>query len=350
MSTFIKGEPQTNAPLASVNVRTNLDAVFEGDLEPLRVRAQSTPNMTVSVEDDNNRAYVIGNTPLNFAGGNSPSFTAPVNVNEKRIDILTLDSSGTLAIVQGTPTTGTPAPPAYPAEKLVLAEIYLRNGMSSVKNTDDAVNGYIFKTRTPLFNIGGGVPIGAVLINTSPTVPSGFELCDGAGGRPPADMLITSLEIDKAAGTTIGNMTYNGGLAAAFDGTTSQAYTACARGPDSVNNTRCGKNWGAGITKIITKAIVYGPHNLGFNPLDNSYTLTLQGSTDNFSSSIIDLGAITFTDTGNESLGRTLLPFVHITNFTAYQYHAIKFTDASGNEQYCAEIRFFETAPLIIKT
>ena len=145
----VKGEPQTDAPLASANVRTNVDSLFEGDFEPLRVRAQSTPDMTVAVEDDNSRAYVQGNTALDFAGGNSPGFTAPLNANEKQIDILTLNTSGTLAITSGTPTTGTPVPPAYPSDKMVLAEIYLRNGMSSIKNTDDATNGYIFKVRSP---------------------------------------------------------------------------------------------------------------------------------------------------------------------------------------------------------
>ena len=154
MSDMVKGEPQTDAPLASASVRTNLDALNESDVESLRVRAQTTPGMTVAVEDDNNRAYVDANTALDYAGGNSPSFTAPLNASEKQIDILTLDKDGVLAITSGTPTTGTPTPPTYPTDKMVLAEIFLRNGMASIKNTDDATNGYIFKARTPVFNLG----------------------------------------------------------------------------------------------------------------------------------------------------------------------------------------------------
>lgn len=155
---FIKGEPQTSSSLNSSNVRTNADAVFEGDLEPLRVTAQSSPDMTVAVASDNDRAYVTGNTPIDFTGGNSGTFTMPAGGGEKEIDLLTLDSAGALGIITGTPTTGTPSPPTYPSNKMVLAEIYLRNGGTVIKNTDDSTNGYIFKARTPLFNLGGDIP------------------------------------------------------------------------------------------------------------------------------------------------------------------------------------------------
>lgn len=151
---FTKGEPLTSSALNSNPVRTNLDALFEGDIEPLRTRAQASPDMTVNVEGDNDRAYVIGNTPLDFAGGNSSVFTAPAGAGEKQIDILHIDKDGTLTITSGTPTTGVPSPPTFPGNELVVAEIFLRQGMTAVKNTDDATNGYIFKARTPLFNLG----------------------------------------------------------------------------------------------------------------------------------------------------------------------------------------------------
>lgn len=152
--TVIKGEPQTSSSLNSSNVRINLDGIFEGDLEPLRVTAQSSPNMTVAVASDNDRAYIAGNTPLDYAGANSGAFSMPGGGGEKQIDLLTLDSAGALTITSGTPTTGTPSPPTYPLDKIVVAEVYLRNGGTVIKNTDDSTNGYIFKARTPLFNLG----------------------------------------------------------------------------------------------------------------------------------------------------------------------------------------------------
>ena len=66
MTPFTKGDPVDSSSLNSAPVRNNLDALFEGDLEPLRSRAQSTPDMTVQVEDDNSRAYIQGNTPPQF--------------------------------------------------------------------------------------------------------------------------------------------------------------------------------------------------------------------------------------------------------------------------------------------
>lgn len=150
----IKGEPQTSSALNSSNVRINMDGIFEGDFEPLRVTAQDTPDMTVQVEGDNDRAYVSGNTALDYAGGNSGTFSNPPTTGYKKIDILTLDSSGTLGITAGTEHATTPVPPTYPSDKIVLAEIYLREGGTVIKNTDDSTNGYIYKARTPLFNMG----------------------------------------------------------------------------------------------------------------------------------------------------------------------------------------------------
>ncbi len=182
MGAYTENEPEDASSLNSAPVRENLTALFEGDFQPLRVRAQTTPDMTLQVEDDNDRAYVSGNIPIDFTGGNSPSFTAPANANEKRIDLLTLNISGYLEILPGTSTTGTPSPPDYPSDKMVLAEIYQRYGMSGIKNIDDGTNGYIFKIRSPLFNLGGGTPVGAIMPYGGSTAPTGFLLCDGTTG------------------------------------------------------------------------------------------------------------------------------------------------------------------------
>jgi hypothetical protein len=101
-------------------------------------RAQDTPDMTVKVEAG---VFFIGATRVIFAGGNSPSFSAPSG--NPRIDILTINSSGTLAITQGL-EAGSPTPPTYPTDKLVICEVYNRVGETSIKDTDDSANGYIY--------------------------------------------------------------------------------------------------------------------------------------------------------------------------------------------------------------
>lgn len=160
-----EGQPADSTSLISSVVRDRFDALYQGDFKPLRARQQTTPNMTVFVESDAGRAYLDGNNPLNFAGGNSPTFTAPGAPN-KRIDLLCIDKTGTLTIIQGT-AAGTPVAPTYPVDgRAVLAEVYLRATSTSVKNLDDGTNGYIFKRRQPVITLGGGVPQEAVFTVT----------------------------------------------------------------------------------------------------------------------------------------------------------------------------------------
>lgn len=82
--------------------------------------------------------------PNVYLGGSSPTFTAPVA--NPRIDILTIDSSGTLAITQGS-ENASPTAPAYPVNKIVLCEVYNVVGETSILNNDNQTGGqgYIYK-------------------------------------------------------------------------------------------------------------------------------------------------------------------------------------------------------------
>src|SRR3990170_1966065 len=99
MVAFDPTKPVLNDARASAPVRNNFNALFNGDLFPLRPRAQATPNMTVAVAGTDiesfwRQVWVESNLPLNYAGGNSPAVTAPTS--NPRIDLLTMDSAGTL--------------------------------------------------------------------------------------------------------------------------------------------------------------------------------------------------------------------------------------------------------------
>ena len=133
--------------------------------------------------------------------------------------------------------------------------------------------------------------------------------------------------VSQGAGTAIGNATGNGGLAAAFDGTTSQAYTASAE--NGSNSTFIGKDWGSGNTKTITSIQVYSSstHNIqGSATSAVDATFTIQGSTDNFSSSTVDLGTgtLSLAAGGNATLSATDLS-------TAFRYHRVKIDTITGN-------------------
>lgn len=98
---------------------------------------KATPNMTLYVE--NGVAY-FGTVQLNFAGGYSPAITAPIA--NPRIDLLVMDSAGTLTLVTGA-EAGSPSAPTYPVNKIVICEIYNRVTEISIKTLDDGTNGYI---------------------------------------------------------------------------------------------------------------------------------------------------------------------------------------------------------------
>ncbi len=108
---------------------------------------QTTPDLTLKVESG---VCFIGTTKVVFAGGNSPSFTAPTT--NPRIDLLTIDSAGVLARVVGT-EAASPSIPAYPADKVVLCEVFNRVGQTTIRDTDTAGQGYIQRDTRPF--LGG---------------------------------------------------------------------------------------------------------------------------------------------------------------------------------------------------
>lgn len=120
----------------------------QGLFNPFVVSAQSTPNMTLAVASGE---AMIGATPVHYAGGNSPTFVVPATGGHKRIDLLVIDKTGTLSIIQGTSHATTPVTPSYPLGYLVLAEVYLRNGGTSIKTNDDSTNCYIYRDPRGLY-------------------------------------------------------------------------------------------------------------------------------------------------------------------------------------------------------
>ena len=79
----------------------------------------SSPDMKVYVEPG---VYYIAGTRYIFAGGDSPTITAPVS--HPRIDLLTINSSGTLALVTGSENVS-PVAPTYPTGLLVLVTLLI---------------------------------------------------------------------------------------------------------------------------------------------------------------------------------------------------------------------------------
>lgn len=155
--------------------------------------------------------------------------------------------------------------------------------------------------------------------------------------------------IKQSDGTAIGDMTDGGGLAAAFDEDNSQDAANGAQGnpATSVIPIYIGKDWGAGVTHTITGFKAWGATSAGtdqgfVNIANPTVTIMLQGSTDNFSGSIVDLGSASDTDANSLLISK----LTGITTTTAYRYHRLKITHDEGGiarQMYCAECEFYDT-------
>ena len=121
---------------------------------------QSTPDLTLKVSPGQ---IYFGSTLVEFAGGNSPSFTAPTT--NPRIDILSINDSGTLVRTAGD-EDASPSAPSVPAGEIPIAQVYNRVGQTSIKDEDDSSNGYIQKDLRPFLNTTGAYDRFKSLSNT----------------------------------------------------------------------------------------------------------------------------------------------------------------------------------------
>ena len=135
---------------------------------PFGVVQQPVPNLTVNVASG---SVIINGQVVTFSGGNSPSFTVPTT--NPRIDLLCLNSSGNLEIVQGTESAN-PTAPTYPTDKFVICEVYNRPTQTCIKESSDGVNGYIYKdvrgfVGGNIIDIASGVSASDTLQNSNDT-------------------------------------------------------------------------------------------------------------------------------------------------------------------------------------
>jgi hypothetical protein len=96
--------------------------------------------------------YVNG-TEVYFTGGVTPTVTAPVS--NPRIDVLTINSSGTLAWTTGT-ENASPVTPSYPANQIPICEIYNVVGETALydQSNQHSGEGYISNDVRPFLSTG----------------------------------------------------------------------------------------------------------------------------------------------------------------------------------------------------
>lgn len=145
-----------------------------------------------------------------------------------------------------------------------------------------------------------------------------------------------------SGGTNIGDMTGNGGLAASFDGNTNQSGAACSV-RSSVANGYIGKT--PASAKRVFKLIAYGANNNGFQNSNTATTITLYGKTGSAPASGTDgtsLGSVNFTDTTNESAGRTVTSSDNETLWD-HIWMYISIDGGGSNNLFSAECELYES-------
>ena len=152
-----------------------------------------------------------------------------------------------------------------------------------------------------------------------------------AGGA--AGPTLLTREQLRTKGTAIGNMTRDGGLATAFDDSTTGDFTQGARG-DPSRNANVGRNFGEAVT--IAKVILFRPDGNGTSgsncfPGEGGGTYTIQRSD----------GGSSYTDV--TSVSGTTNKSITIT-FTAAsaQYWRVFFT-GDGNGGTVQEMQFYSS-------
>ncbi|UPU00217.1 hypothetical protein J4G48_0020255 [Bradyrhizobium barranii subsp. apii] len=154
---------------------------------------------------------------------------------------------------------------------------------------------------------------------------------------------VTPAQIAQNVGTAIGDMTSGGGLAAAFDGVTSQGQAAGATGSVANSSGNVGKDGGSGITRKIIKFSAYASNDVGFTGAGGNITLYLEGSSDNSSWTTL------FTSAAFANANSAIKTYTDgdgIVVTTAYRYHRVRVVSSTGSSlMRMAEVQFFEAPP-----
>ena len=105
----------------------------------------ASTNATSDSWTGNTMAYIvepgtttIAGTIVKYAGGITPTFTAPVS--HPRIDLLTINSAGTIAVTAGSEAVS-PSVPTYPSGVTILAEVFHNTGETVLYDNDNQVAG-----------------------------------------------------------------------------------------------------------------------------------------------------------------------------------------------------------------
>lgn len=111
--------------------------------DDLKVTAKSTPGLSVEVQP----GYAfINKFPFRLTVA-TDTVDVTIPAEHDRIDLVQASLDAWSVKVKQGVEAATPQVPAADTDCIPLAQLYLRPGMASIKNSDDGVNGYIVDVR-----------------------------------------------------------------------------------------------------------------------------------------------------------------------------------------------------------
>lgn len=117
--------------------------VREAAEEGLKAVATASPGMSVAVKPG---YALISGYPFRLAT-ETETVDVAAPVTNDRIDLVQASLETWSVTVKPGTEAGSPVMPTADADHIALAGLYLRPGMVSIKNSDDAVNGYVVDAR-----------------------------------------------------------------------------------------------------------------------------------------------------------------------------------------------------------
>lgn len=138
--TITNAEDRRRFPAGGLTGISTRGSVTQESIRDLAPRQDSPASMRVVVEPG---IGSYGTVAIDFAGGLSPTFTAPLT--NPRIDLLYLDGNGILQIELGVEGSGNPP---FHSGKLPIAEVTLSVGQTEITDAE-------IRDVRPLFNVGG---------------------------------------------------------------------------------------------------------------------------------------------------------------------------------------------------
>jgi len=202
--------------------------------------------MQLYIEDG---AFYLAGTRYLFTGGSTPTVTAPAS--HPRIDVLTIDTSGTLAWTTGSENVS-PVAPTYPANKIPICELYNVVGETALYDYENQQGGqgYIYNDVRPTLTN----PYGLFILDPGSEAQGDVLYYTGAAwARLPAG---TAGQVLKSGGPGANPSWATETVSTFMTGSGSGAYTTSSNSLADVDGTNLKKTvsgLSAGMTKLLIR-------------------------------------------------------------------------------------------------